>query len=148
MNKKITEYFDEQCSPALRELDRRPPPVREPREQPRRNGARRLEPREAQPVSRRTAIGRISAGVLLTMGLWPGALRAAGNGGARAFRFIVVNDTHAVSPECGDYFHKLAQQMRKEEPEFVLHAGDVTDKGEKNYFGLIKEALGPLLGIQ
>ena len=93
-------------------------------------------------LSRREALGRMSAGALFALGLWPGALRAAEGGGGRNFRFIVVNDTHCQSDECGDYLSALARRMKEEKPEFVLHAGDVTDKGEKKYCGLIKEAFG------
>jgi len=136
MNKK----FPEQISPALRELERRTPIRRESREDTRRIGVRRAGAREAQAISRRAALGRLSAGALLAMGLWPGALRAAEAGGGRSFRFIVVNDTHAVSPECGPFLDGLAKQMKKEEADFVLHGGDVTDKGDKPYFDMIQEA--------
>ncbi len=112
--------------------------------EPRRLGDRRFDLFGSSGLTRRSALGRLSAGALLALGLWPGALRAEGRGGGRPVRFLVVNDTHAVSRECGGYLDGLARQMKKEQAEFCLHAGDVTDKGEKQYFGLMKEAFATL----
>lgn len=94
--------------------------------------------------TRRAVLGRLGAGGLLALGLWPGALRAAERGGGRSFRFLVVNDTHAVSPECAGYFTGLVDEMKKEKAELCLHAGDVTDKGERQYFGMMREVFSGL----
>lgn len=98
----------------------------------------------AAGFTRREALGRLGAGTLLALGAWPGALRAAERGGGGTFRFLVVNDTHAVSPECGPYLDGLVRQMKGEAGDFLLHAGDVTDKGEKPYFALIHDVFGSL----
>lgn len=90
-------------------------------------------------ISRRAALGRLGAGALLALGAWPGALRAEGRSGGGQFRFWVVNDTHCVSPECEGYLDGLVRQMKTEGADFCLHAGDVTDKGEKKYFGMAKD---------
>ena len=57
-------------------------------------------------------------------------LRALAAGAEPEFKFIVVNDTHYMSEACGVYLAGLVKQMNGEKPAFVLHAGDVTDKGE------------------
>jgi 3',5'-cyclic AMP phosphodiesterase CpdA len=97
-------------------------------------------------ITRRDALRRLSSGTLLALGLWPGALRADNEVPAGAFRFLVINDTHSVSPECGPFFEKVVAQMQKEDSEFCLHAGDVTDKAERPYMEMVKDVFGPLSG--
>ena len=75
----------------------------------------------------------MSAGALLTLGLWPGALRAEADRPGESFRFIVVNDTHCMTPECRPYLQGLVKQMRGEQAEFCLHAGDLTEKIDMNF---------------
>jgi hypothetical protein len=43
---------------------------------------------------------RLSAGALLSLGLWPGRLRGADAPGHDDFTFIAVNDLHALEDEC------------------------------------------------
>lgn len=95
-------------------------------------------------LTRRQALGRLGAGALLALGAWPGTLRAADRATGGDFRFLVVNDTHASTPGCGAYLDGLARQMRTEEGDFLLHCGDVTDKGQSKYFGVIHDAFRPL----
>lgn len=85
----------------------------------------------------------VGAGALLSLGLWPGALRAEDAGGGD-FRFVVVNDTHCQTPECGDYFHQLALRIKQESPQFVLHAGDLTQTAESRWFGMLNESFQAL----
>src|SRR5439155_13606041 len=51
-------------------------------------------------LSRREMLG-LSTTTLLAAGLWPGALRAEGEGGSTEFRFVVVNDFHYLNERCG-----------------------------------------------
>jgi predicted phosphodiesterase len=95
-------------------------------------------------ISRRAALERLSVGSLLTLGLWPGALRAAASPPSGSFRFIVVNDTHYLTSECGPWLEGAVRQMKSENPEFCLHAGDLTEKGEKAHLQSIKEIFGGL----
>jgi predicted phosphodiesterase len=97
-------------------------------------------------LTRRDALQRLSAGTLLALGLWPGALRANNERPSGSFRFLVINDTHSTSPECGPYLEGVVKQMQKEDAEFCLHAGDLTDKGERSYFEMVKEIFSPLPG--
>jgi 3',5'-cyclic AMP phosphodiesterase CpdA len=90
-------------------------------------------------LNRRVALRHLSAGTLLTLGLWPGALRVAGNGQGGTFRFVVINDTHYLTNECGEYLHGAVEEMKKVNPDFCLHCGDLTDKGEAGHFGAVKE---------
>src|SRR5262245_55920428 len=88
------------------------------------------------PVSRREALRRLSAGSLLALGLWPGALRSETPRGS--FRFLVINDTHCMSPECCTYLQGVVAQMKPANADFCLHAGDLTDKAEPEYFEAVK----------
>lgn len=97
-------------------------------------------------LSRRAALQRLSAGALLSAGLWPGALRADAERPTSSFKFIAVNDTHCMSPECVPYLRGLVAQMKQAEPEFCLHAGDLTEKGEREHFENVKEIFGALPG--
>jgi 3',5'-cyclic AMP phosphodiesterase CpdA len=106
----------------------------------------RHPPPDLSRCSRREALRRLGAGGLLALGLWPGALDAANETPSGSFRFLVLNDTHAVSRECGTYLEGLAGQMAREDAEFLLHAGDLTDTAAPHYFGMVKEIFAPLPG--
>jgi 3',5'-cyclic AMP phosphodiesterase CpdA len=97
-------------------------------------------------LTRREALRRLSAGTLLTLGLWPGALRAENEIPRGTFRFLVINDTHCLSPECGQYLEGVVAQMKLEGAEFCLHAGDLTDTGARRYFRDVKDIFGALPG--
>ena len=99
----------------------------------------------AARLTRRAAVGRLSAGALLTLGLWPGCLsRKAQTGEPGAFKFIAVNDTHFLSPDCGQFLEGVVRQMKTEGPEFCLHLGDLTEKGERAHLGAMRTLLGGL----
>jgi 3',5'-cyclic AMP phosphodiesterase CpdA len=102
--------------------------------------------RSSLPLSRREALQRLGSGALLALGLWPGALRAGNETPAGSFRFIVVNDTHCMSPECGQYLEGLVAQMRQADAEFCLHGGDLTEKGERHHLEQVKDIFRPLPG--
>jgi len=97
-------------------------------------------------LCRREAMKHLGAGALLAAGLWPGVLRADGRGHDARFRFIAVNDTHVTSPSCGVWLDGAVRQMKLENPEFCLHCGDVTDKGERRNLELFKEVFSALGG--
>src|SRR5688572_27642929 len=91
-------------------------------------------------MTRREALEKLSPAVLLSLGLWPGALHAAPSGGS--FRFIVVNDLHYMSPECGEFLQKMTRQMKSHgDIELCLVAGDLTEKGERNHHGAVRDIL-------
>jgi 3',5'-cyclic AMP phosphodiesterase CpdA len=97
-------------------------------------------------MTRRDALGRFGAGALLALGLWPGALRADNESPAESFRFLAINDTHCMSTGCGPYLQGVVAQMRREEAEFCLHGGDLTEKGERHYLEHVKTIFGALPG--
>ena len=97
-------------------------------------------------ISRREALQRLSAGTLLALGLWPGALRADNETPTDPFRFLVINDTHCTSPQCGRYLEGVVAQMKQEQAELCLHAGDLTDKADRDYFAVVKDIFGRLSG--
>lgn len=76
------------------------------------------------------ALSRLTRFSILAGALGPGVFNSLAAGKKSDFKFIVVNDTHYISEECGVYLSGLVKQMNAEKPAFVLHAGDVTDKGE------------------
>lgn len=98
------------------------------------------------PVPRREALRRLSAGSLLALGFWPGTLRADDETPHRSFRFLVINDTHCMSPQCCSYIQEVVTQMKPANADFCLHAGDLTDKAEAPYFTAVKEIFGQLSG--
>ena len=98
------------------------------------------------PLSRREALQRLSAGTLLALGLWPGALRANNGTPSGSFRFLAINDTHCTSAECGPYLEGVVAQMKRADTEFCLHAGDLTDKGERRYLEQVKDIFSALPG--
>lgn len=95
-------------------------------------------------MSRREALRRLGAGTLLSLGFWPGAGRAVAAPGNGAFRFIVVNDTHYQSPECGEYLAGAVKQMKEAQPAFCLHAGDLTDQGDLASLRAVKRVFAGL----
>jgi 3',5'-cyclic AMP phosphodiesterase CpdA len=81
-------------------------------------------------LTRRAALAWIGKLGLLAGALGPAALRSLAATSKPQMKFIVVNDTHYMSPECGTYLEGLVKQMKLENPDFCLHAGDLTEKGE------------------
>jgi 3',5'-cyclic AMP phosphodiesterase CpdA len=86
----------------------------------------------APAMNRRAALQRLglNLGALLALGAWPGTLRADNETPTRRFRFVVVNDTHHMSAECGTYLTGAVQRMKQASPQFCLHCGDLTEKGQ------------------
>jgi 3',5'-cyclic AMP phosphodiesterase CpdA len=90
-------------------------------------------------ISRREALQHLSAGTLLALGLWPGAL-PAGEKNTGPFRFLVINDTHYQSSECGRWLEGVIRQVKAGPPiEFCLHAGDLTDNGRASDLAAVKD---------
>lgn len=95
--------------------------------------------------TRREALRKIGAGTLLTLGMWPGALAAKENPPPGSFKFIVVNDVHYMSKECGEWLGRVVQQMRDHQGvEFCIIAGDLTEKGKREDFGAVRDILREL----
>ena len=88
----------------------------------------------------------LSAGTLLTLGLWPGALRAEGTGNSGNFRFVVVNDIHNMTEDrCGPWLERVLAKIKAgPQPEFCLLAGDASDHGTVAEFTPVKEAFAQL----
>lgn len=95
-------------------------------------------------LTRRQVLQQWSAGALLTLGLWPGCAHLDGSS-AKSFRFLVVNDTHLMSPECEVWLERVIQQMKAHgDVEFCLLAGDLTEHGKKEDLGAVREIVGGL----
>lgn len=102
--------------------------------------------KSAHDITRRDAIRQISAGALLGLGLWPGSLRADNETPSGSFRFLAINDTHCMSRECRPYLEGVVAQMKQDGGEFCLHAGDLTEKGERVHLETVKDIFGALPG--
>jgi hypothetical protein len=91
---------------------------------------------------------RLSAGALLSLGVWPGRLRGADASAHDDFTFIAVNDLHALEDACRPWFESVVHQMKASAPtaEFCLLGGDLADNGTPAQLTLIKDSF-PALGI-
>lgn len=90
---------------------------------------------------------RLSAGTWLSLGLWPGRLRAGDLKSAGTFTFLAVNDLHfAEEKECGPWFEKAVLAMKQSAPnaEFCLLCGDLADKGESGQHDGVRTAFAGL----
>lgn len=96
-----------------------------------------------RPVTRRDVLRGLSASALLGLGIWPGCATSGGGrktAVTKPFQFIVVNDTHYMSAECGEWLEKVVKKMRTHEnAEFCLHLGDITEKGEREHLGVTRD---------
>lgn len=103
-------------------------------------------------LPRRRALG-LSAGSMLALGLWPGALRAADATGTGAFRFVVINDVHYRNEKCGMWLEKAFRQIKAapNPPAFCLMAGDYSENGTREELAAARDAfktLGiPVFGV-
>jgi predicted phosphohydrolase len=86
---------------------------------------------------------RLSAGTLLSAGVWPGVLQAEADGGPDDFHFIVVNDVHYLNARCGKWFEGVVRRMRShpEKIEFCLLAGDLTEHGKREQMAPMRDLL-------
>lgn len=89
---------------------------------------------------------RLSAGTLLSLGLWPGRLRGEDAPATDDFTFIAVNDLHAFEPACRSWFDQVVRQMKASAPgaEFCLLGGDQADGGTAAQLTLIKDSFSAL----
>src|SRR3954470_4951182 len=88
----------------------------------------------------------LSAGTLLSLGLWPGRLRGAEGPVTGDFTFIAVNDLHALEPACRPWFDEVVRQMKVSAPtaKFCLLGGDLAENGTPAQLTLIKDAFTAL----
>ena len=94
--------------------------------------------------TRREAMGYLSAGSLLALGLWPGCVSAPETHSG-SFRFLVINDTHYLSPECGVWLEAVVRQMKShEQVEFCLLAGDLTEHGRPEDLAAVRDIFAGL----
>ena len=91
-------------------------------------------------LTRRDALKRISAGTLLTLGLWPGALEAGiFSRRHKEFKFIVVNDLHYMDDDCGAWLDGVVTGMKTRSAEFCLIVGDIADDGKREHFVAVRD---------
>jgi 3',5'-cyclic AMP phosphodiesterase CpdA len=87
-------------------------------------------------LSRREAVGGLAS--LLAAGLWPGALRAAGESPKAAyeeFTFVQANDFHHEEPACDPWFEALFKQMGAHPgAELFFLLGDFANKRKRESF--------------
>jgi Calcineurin-like phosphoesterase len=88
---------------------------------------------------------RLSAGTLLSLGLWPG--RADDLREGTDFTFLAVNDLHfAEEKKCGPWFERAVMAMKESAPqaEFCLLCGDLADSGEAGQHSGVHDAFAGL----
>ena len=96
-------------------------------------------------ITRREALQHLSSGALLTLGLWPGALRGGDQPNSGSFQFVVINDTHYIDADCGHWLEGVVRQMKTHGPiEFCLHAGDLTDNGRRADIAAVRDIFAGL----
>jgi predicted phosphodiesterase len=91
-------------------------------------------------ISRRRAL-KMAGGsaALLSLGLWPGALRAR-DIDSGSFKFIVANDLHYFDAQCGPFFERVARQIKATSGvEQVLLAGDISDWAQPFQFAAVRD---------
>src|ERR1041385_8525437 len=89
-------------------------------------------------MTRRDALRYLSAGALLSLGIWPGHAAAKNTGDN--FNFIVINDTHYMTPECGTWLEEVVKRMKTHEGiEQCLFVGDLVDKAGEEHFGIVRD---------
>ena len=105
----------------------------------------RLQPSAGLPITRRAALERLGAGSLLALGLWPGVLRAGDADNSGGFRFVVLNDLHYLSADCGRWLEKVTRQIQGHAGvEFCLIAGDLTEYGRREDFAAVRDIFDTL----
>ncbi len=95
-------------------------------------------------ITRRDMLGKLGAGTLLALGVWPGAVRAGAAQPGGEFTFVVVNDTHYRDEECGRWLGVVAGMIRAERPDFCLHLGDLVDVGSREHHAAVRAVLDDL----
>src|SRR5204862_53296 len=87
---------------------------------------------------------RLSAGALIAAGPAPGIARCADNGrGDSGFSFVVVNDAHFFTPQCPEFYQRVREKVLSHQPrpELCLFVGDLSDHGNKEELGAMREIL-------
>jgi 3',5'-cyclic AMP phosphodiesterase CpdA len=99
--------------------------------------------RVSSGVSRRELM-RWGASALLAANVWPGHLGAAELAGA--VDFFVINDLHVIDSEDGPWLEKVVASMKaqKAKPAFCMIAGDLSEDGTAEQFGIVNDAFKAL----
>jgi Icc-related predicted phosphoesterase len=110
------------------------------------------KPHRDRALSRRQML-KLSAGSLLALGLWRGAVGAENEVKVEDFCFIAVNDLHYIEEQCGKWLETaLAKMMAcSPKPELCVVSGDLTDDGTVPQLTAIRELFKkhdlPLYGV-
>lgn len=98
---------------------------------------------------------RLSAGSLLSLGLWPGALPAADQPGTSNFNFIMINDIHYLDGRCGFFLQRVLRVVKnlKGKIDFCAILGDLSEEGSvlqlapvRDYFKQLNLPIHVMLG--
>jgi predicted phosphodiesterase len=101
---------------------------------------------ELKNLSRRRLM-RLSAGAMLSAGIWPGA-RAAEGAPAPAMRFVVLNDLHYMDQKDRPFLEKSLGLARQTAASLYLVAGDLTEDASEREMGGIKALLTGLAPLR
>jgi predicted MPP superfamily phosphohydrolase len=91
-------------------------------------------------LTRREMI-KLSAGALLSLGLWPGRLRGGEAPASKDFTFIAVNDLHYTELQCRPWFNQVARDMKLSAPkaELCLLGGDLSENGTPEQLAAVRD---------
>jgi len=97
----------------------------------------------SQKYNRRQAL-QLGAGALLTLAAWPGSAASRSRDNS-SFDFIVLNDVHYMSAECGQWLEGAIRQMNAHPHiEFCLLAGDLVEKGQREHLAAVRDLFSQL----
>jgi len=107
------------------------------------------EARHRTPLSRRGFLGLSALGLGVGLGgaawgPWPGAaVGATTETDPEGLRFVVVTDTHANEEEAArlENLRRVFAAVDAEQPQFVLHCGDITDYGSDAGFAAYRDTI-------
>ncbi len=84
-----------------------------------------------------------SAGLLLSLGAWPGRDAYAASR-TKNISFAVLNDLHCMSDECCEWLEKVTASVKEHSPSFCVIAGDLTDTAPPKYMDAVRSIFSGL----
>lgn len=99
---------------------------------------------EGMPLTRRGFLGLSAAGIVIGAagwGPWPGGGLESAGASEEPLRFAVLTDTHANEEETERManLRRVFTAIDAEDPQFVLHCGDITDYGSDESFAAYRD---------
>lgn len=89
---------------------------------------------------------RLTAGAALGLGLWPGALKAAGRRDSGKFSFLAINDIHYHGEAPARWLDRVIAQMKghAEPLDFCFIVGDLAESGTAGELATVRDVFKKL----